>query len=132
MAIARVVEGLVLRAANRIGLLADVAEEMAGQGVDILAIGAYEKAGQGEFRLVTSDNEAVADIAVEFGASVEREDVVMVDLAERPGALAEVAGRLAVDGVDIEWLYATTGDGTATIAVIKTGDPSRTADLLNA
>ncbi len=127
---ARVAEELFLAAPNRIGLLADIAERLAASGVDIKAIGAYEKGGRGEFMMITSDNDLAAREAEALGADVERNKVVVVEMDDRPGALASAAHRLAAAEIDIDWVYATTGGvGTATV-VFKTAEPERTAQIL--
>lgn len=129
---ARVLEELLVTAPTKVGLLAEVTGAIAGAGVDIHAMGAYDKGGNGEFLLITSDNDAAAAAIAAAGAAVERNDVVAVDLADSPGALAGVARMLAGAGVNVDWVYATTGDGLYTLAVLKVADPARAVEILTA
>lgn len=127
---ARVAEELRVTAPTKVGLLAEIAGAIAGAGVDIHAMGAYDKAGNGEFLLITSDNDAAAAAIEATGATVERDVVVAVDLTDSPGALAGVARTLAAAGVNVDWVYATTGDGLYTLAVLKVADPAGAVEVL--
>jgi hypothetical protein len=130
MADARVVEELFVKAPTKVGLLAELTEALAAAGVDIRAIGAYDKGAQGEFMLLTGDNTAAESVLAEMGAAVERNQVVVVSLEQRAGQLQDVSRRLADAGVNVDWVYATTGDGEHTNVVIRTADAERTAQIL--
>ena len=47
---------IMFKAPTRVGLLADVTEALRDAGVNILAIGAYDKGDMGEFLMITSNN----------------------------------------------------------------------------
>ena len=126
----RVVEELFVKAPTKVGLLADVTKNLANAGVDIRAIGAYDKENQGEFMLLTGDNDAAVRALDDLGATVERNEVVVVDLEQRAGQLASIGEKLSAAGVNVDWIYATTGDGEHTNVVIKTSDAEKTAQVL--
>jgi hypothetical protein len=131
MADVRVVEELFVKAPTKVGLLADVTEALADEGVDIRAIGAYDKGENGEFMLVTGDNTAAQRVLQDMGAHVERNMVVVVSLEQRAGQLQMVSRALADAGVNVSWVYATTGDGEHTNVILRTADPERTAQVLS-
>jgi hypothetical protein len=126
----RVVEELFVKAPTKIGLLADVTKKLADAGVDIRAIGAYDKASSGEFMLLTGDNDAAEAALADLGATVERNDVVIVQLEQRAGQLALIGEKLGAAKVNVDWIYATTGDGEHTNVVLKTSDAEKTAQVL--
>jgi hypothetical protein len=129
---ARLVQELFVTAPNRVGLLAQVTEAIFDAGVDIWAIGAYEKDGRGEFMIVTSDNEkATVALANIINMSVERKDVVMLDLPAEPGSLAKAAAKLARADIDVRWIYGTAGDGPRVSLVLRMADPIGAVDVLN-
>jgi hypothetical protein len=130
MADVRVMEELFVKAPTKVGLLAEVTEELAAAGVDIRGIGAYDKDDQGEFMLLTGDNGAAEEILVDMGASVERNDVVVVTMEQRAGELQKISRTLADAGINVNWVYATTGDGSHTNVVLRTDDAMRTAEVL--
>lgn len=130
---ARVVQEVFVTAPNKVGLLAQVTEAISEADVDIYAIAAYEKEGRGEFMIVTSDNErATAALANIINMSVERKDVVMLDLPAEPGSLAKAAAKLAHENVDIRWIYGTAGDATRVSIVLRVNDPVGAVKILNA
>jgi hypothetical protein len=129
---ARVVQELFVTAPNRVGLLAQVTEAIHDTGVDIHAIGAYEKDGRGEFMIVTGDNEkATAALANIINMSVERKDVVMLDLPAEAGSLAKAAAKLARADIDVRWIYGTAGDGNRVSLVLRLADPIGAVKVLN-
>ena len=91
MAIARMTEEIVAAVPARVGLLADVSEAVKAAGVNITAISAYERDGQGVFLLVTDDNAKASVALARLNADIRVKDVVIVELPDRPGALEDVA-----------------------------------------
>jgi len=130
MADVRIAEELFVKAPAHVGLLAEVAEALAAAGVDIRALGAYEKDGMGEFMMLTGDNTTAEKILVDMGATVERNEVVVFSLEQRAGELQHMTKVLADARIDVHWIYATTGDGEHTNVVIRTADSERTAKVL--
>ena len=129
---ARVAQEIFVTAPNRVGLLAQVTEAIAGAGVDIYAIAAYEKDGRGEFMIVTSDNDsATTALANIINMSVERKDVVMLDLPAEPGSLARASAKLAHENIDIRWIYGTAGDARRVSLVLRVADPFGAVKILN-
>jgi hypothetical protein len=108
---------LVLNLQSKPGVLANVAGVLGKAGVNIEGICAVETAGRGKIRLLTSDA-AKAEAALK-AAKIRcgREEAISVPLENRPGAVAEVAQKLAQAKVNIKCAYATTG-GAAQAAVV--------------
>lgn len=115
----------------RVGLLADVASGLGAHGINIVAIGAYDKSGMGEFYLMTDDNDAATRLLVDMGAEVVENAVVVIDLEERPGSLGEAARAIADGGVNISWVYATTSGAGREMAVFRTADNEAAVALVN-
>jgi hypothetical protein len=100
------------------GVLAKICGALASAGVNIVALCAAEGAGRGKLRLVVSDpkraREALAAAKIRSG----EEPALLLSLEDRPGALAEVAGRLAAAKINIKCAYATTpGAGPARVVL---------------
>lgn len=115
---------------SRIGLLAEVAEAVGDAGVDIRAIGAYDKNDMGEFMMVVSDTELAKSALNEIGIEAVEKTVVTVEVSDRPGALAAIARKVSDAGINIGWVYATTGGGPTAMIVLRTKDDRRVAELL--
>jgi hypothetical protein len=121
---------LVCTMPTRVGLLADVAEALSKSGVNIVAISGYERDGEAKFLLVTSDN-ADARIALDrFNADVREKSVVIAEMPNTPGALEEIAKKIAEADINVEYCYGTVGAHETASVVFKTTDDAKTLALL--
>ena len=111
---------IVFRAPTRVGLLADVTSALHGAGVNILAIGAYDKGDVGEFLLLTSNNKDAFASLKALGGTVDMVPVVVAEVANEPGELARIAARLAEHGINVDQIHATTTDAPTAMLVLKT------------
>ncbi len=125
-----VTEELFATGPDRVGLLASVSAAVADAGVNIVAIAGYQKDGQGEFIVLTGDDDAAEAALLRAGFEVARRPVAVVELDETVGALAEVAARAADAGIDIHWVFATSGDGRHAKAVFRCDDAAAFADAV--
>jgi hypothetical protein len=116
---------------TRVGLLAEVTEVLRDAGVDIRAIGAYDKDDHGEFMLIVSDAPLAKMALGRIGINAVEKSVVTVEVPDTPGALAEVARKIADGGVNIGWVYATTSGAPTATLVLRTEDNDRVAQLLS-
>ena len=101
---------LVVSLADKPGTLADLCSVLGKAEVNIIAVFAPEAKGTGTVRvMVTVDDLAVARAALkERKFSFSEEEVLDVELDNRPGAFAELAGKLAHAKINIRYAYATT------------------------
>jgi hypothetical protein len=94
------------------GQLATLGEATGAAGVNIDGMCAFTGEGRGIIHLLIA-NGAVAravDALEQAGLGVaDRRPVLVIDVEDRPGSLAELARELADAGVNIELLYSTFG-----------------------
>ena len=111
---------LTLTLQSKPGVLAKVCQALARAGVNITAICAAETAGRGKLRLVVSDPGRAKEALKAAKLRCGEEQVLMLTLEDRPGALARVAERLAAAKINIKCAYATTGGmgGTSMVVVL--------------
>jgi hypothetical protein len=110
---------MFFKAPTRVGLLADVTEALRDAGVNLLAIGAYDKGDFGEFLMITDNNKAAGEALAGMGGEIDMASVIVLELANEPGALAAVARRLADHGVNIAQIHATTSDSATAMIVLR-------------
>jgi hypothetical protein len=110
---------LVLNLQSKPGVLANLAGALGSAGVNIEGICAVETAGRGKIRLLASDAARAEDALKAAKIRCGREEAISVSLEHRPGALAEVAQKLAKAKVNIKCVYATTS-GLGHVAVVLT------------
>lgn len=131
MSTGRLTEQLVCSMPTRVGLLADVAEAMRQAGVNIMAISAYEREGEGKFLMVTDDNAKATEAMARLGAKVRARGVVAVEMPNRVGALDDVARKIAEAAVNIDYVYGTGGGAETATVIFATGDDDEVVELIN-
>lgn len=111
MAKARLGKQLLAVTENKVGMLAEVCAEVSGAGVNIQAINAYGIGEKANFRLLSDNNQKAKEILQAKGYEVNEQDVVLVELPNRVGALKETGEKLKAKGVDLMYIYGTTCSG---------------------
>lgn len=91
--------------ANRPGMLAMLAEQLASAGVNIEALAAYGFGEQGRAHLMVGDAASVRGLLRRAGLFFDEREVLATTLSHEPGAVAAMARSLADAGVNIEALY---------------------------
>ena len=101
------------------GELARLGESTGAAGVNIQGMCAFTGEGRGIIHVLIAD-EAVerAVTAVEAAGLgvVDRREVLVIDIEDRPGSLGELARELADASVNIELMYTTFGGVNVVIA----------------
>lgn len=107
---------LKIRVDNRPGMLGEVASALAEQKVNVRAVNAWVEGGQGVIRLVADKLPAARKALAKRGWTSEEEEVLEVELADKPGSLARLATALGQAGIDIRYVYVgTAGARKATV-----------------
>jgi hypothetical protein len=100
---------LVIDIENKPGALARVAAAISDAGVNIAAatcIGAGERA---ELHILVPHAEAAKHaLAISHLAVTREREVVIVDVEDRPGVLADLTRKIARAGVDLDLVYVAT------------------------
>jgi hypothetical protein len=92
------------------GALADLGEATGGAKVNIEGMCATTGGGQGEIHILVEDVEATQEALEAAGLEVSGDqEVLVVEVEDRPGTMAAVARRLGDAGVNIEFAYTTFG-----------------------
>lgn len=98
-----------IAAPHKKGSLADLAEEMGRENINIEGISALEHDGSIIFHLLTTDKAATTRAINKVGYNVTRETEVIVERVEdRPGMLAKVTRRIADADINLTTAYLAT------------------------
>ena len=101
------------------GQLAKLGEATGRAGVNIEGMCAFTGEGRGIIHLLVADdavNRAVGALERADMGIADRREVLVVDVANQPGSLGELARQLTGAGVNIELLYTTFGGVRMVIA----------------
>jgi hypothetical protein len=101
------------------GQLATLGEATGAAGVNIEGMCAFTGEGRGIIHLLISDDavgRAVEALKAAGMGIADQREVLVVDVANQPGSLGEMARELSDAGVNIELLYTTFGGVKLVIA----------------
>ncbi len=113
------------------GQLAKVCEICGNAGVNIDAIVVYENEGKALFMMCTSDNAKAIEALEAMGRMVRETEVIIVDVENTPGKLAEVAKKIGDAGINLEYVYGSTGArGQTAFVVINSDNNEKVMELL--
>ncbi|MHA3773353.1 ACT domain-containing protein [Verrucomicrobiota bacterium sgz303538] len=109
---------------NKPGTLADVCKELANAKINIFALSISDTTDYSVVRMVVSEPQKALHLLGERGVLVVENDVLLIENANKPGTLAEIAHRLAKAKINIEYAYLSTSPtskkGLAVIRVSET------------
>ena len=91
--------------ADRPGELARVTEALSAAAVNIRAIANESKHHASFLRVVTQDGATTEKALTNAGLKYELNEILNLELLDRPGELAKVSRRLARGGIDVHSIY---------------------------
>ncbi len=116
---------------DRPGLLAQVTSALTDAKVNINSICAYGMEGRAFFMLITDSNAKAKKTLAKLSVTVIEEDVCAVEMPNKAGALHKVAKRIADAGININYLYGTTGAGRSSICIFSSSDDKKALKAIN-
>ena len=100
---------LVIDIENSPGALAEVAAAISDAGVNIAAATCIRPGQRAELHILVPHAEAARhSLAISHLAVTREHEVVVVDIEDRPGALADLARRIGEAGVNLDLVYIAT------------------------
>jgi hypothetical protein len=100
---------LVIDIENKPGALAEVATAISDAGVNIAAATCIGPGERAELHILVPHAEAVKHaLAISHVAVTREREVVVVDVEDRPGVLADLARKIAAAGVNLDLVYVAT------------------------
>ena len=91
---------------NKAGRLAQITRILGAVGVNILTLSLADTADFGILRLLVSDNDKAYEALKKEGFTVGRNEVLAIEVPDRPGGLADFLEILRVNEINIEYMYA--------------------------
>jgi hypothetical protein len=115
---------LVIDIENTPGALARVAAAVSDAGVNIAAATCVGPGERAELHILVPHAEAAKHaLAISHVAVTREREVVVVDVEDRPGVLADLARKIAAAGVNLDLVYVATRDrvvfGAADVAALR-------------
>jgi hypothetical protein len=116
---------LVIDVENTPGALSRVADAISDAGVNIAAATCVGVGDRAELHILVPHGEAVKHaLAISHVAVTGEREVVVVDVEDRPGVLADLTRKIARAGVNLDLVYVATRNrivfGSGDIAALRT------------
>jgi hypothetical protein len=123
------VEQITVLLDNRPGILADLCAHLADQKINIRAMTTLESPQPGA-RLVVSNPTAVKQTLAEAGVTFTTTACLAFEMPNHPGGLAHIARVLALAGINIDFIYASsTSSSAVALGIFGVSNPERAVGL---
>lgn len=129
MAKATKVKEIVATTPNKVGMLAEITNAISDAGVNILAISAHSMGDKAKFYIITENNQKAMEALKRKKLSAIESDAVSVSLSNKVGAAKELANKLAKAGIDLDYCYGSTGNGSEALLIFSTKDINKALEL---
>jgi hypothetical protein len=118
---------------NAPGRLLQVAQALGEAGIDIRALQVADVGEFGVLRLLVSDVAQARQILMNRNMPARVEDVVAVEMDDRPGGLARILKPLLEGGISINYAYGLVGASSGkSVMVFRFSDNEKALVLLQA
>ena len=116
---------------NKEGKLREITDILAKAGIDIRALSIADTSEFGILRLIVRDPQNAKALLEKNGFVATINDVVGVEINDRPGGLAEIVRLFAERDINMEYMYAfLTRTENKAYLVVRVDDASEVENLL--
>ena len=121
---------IIVTVENKVGELAEIAQLIKDNNINILAISAWVIDDNAFFRLIASNNTRAKEILQTLG-DVDEKEIVIVDMPDEVGQLFMLASRLKDNNIDLDYIHGTTSEpGKATMVVFSSSNNDKAIEVL--
>ena len=92
---------------NKKGRLREVAELLAGKGINIRSLSLADTESFGVLRMIVSEPDRCIDVLKEKDIAARKTPVIAVEVNDRPGGLLEILRIFDSEDINVEYMYAT-------------------------
>jgi len=125
------VEQISIFLENKSGRLAEVTDILARNGINLRALSLADSADFGIFRLIVNDTEKAVSLLKDKGFTIAKNEVIAVEVPDRPGGLAGILSTLQGKGINVEYMYAFARKSEAdAILIFRFDDIGKAIDTL--
>jgi hypothetical protein len=116
---------------NKPGVLAQLTSAFAAAKINIVAMTLVDSQEHGVMRLVVEKPDQARGVLKKLNLPTTETEVLCLELNNRPGALADIAGLLGKNHININYAYVSSGaPGGHTTGIFKVNDLKKAQHLL--
>ncbi|HBL40704.1 MAG TPA: hypothetical protein DDY98_03700 [Ruminococcaceae bacterium] len=117
--------------ANKAGRLAFITKCLADAQVNIRAMCMADTTDYGIFRLIVNDCDTAKTALTDAGLTASITEVIGIEVADKPGALAHAVNLLSDADISVEYAYAfNTPDSGLASVILRVSDNKTACDVL--
>ncbi len=116
---------------NETGVLGQIVATLALADIYIIHLLAYSVKSKGFFQIITRDNSKAQQALQHLVKKIEERDVLVVEFENKVGTLAPVVRLLGSNGIGVDSVYGTSGDGFKIVGIFSTNDNKKAAEIIN-
>ena len=131
MARAFVSQELCFEVKNETGALGQITKTLAIAEVYIIHLSAYTVKTKGYFQMITRDNTKAKEALKHLAPKIAERDVLVVEFENKVGTLSPVARLLGSNGIGVDNVYGTSGDGFKIVGIFATQNNKKAAEIIN-
>ena len=132
MATMRIMPQFAVFLDNRPGTLSRTCQALAAAKINIEALSILDTVDHAIVRMIVDKPKEAEQVLSKQNAMVQRHDVIVMDVPNQVGALAQIAERLAQAGINMEYAYCTSSSQhNAGAIVLRTNDLEATINALS-
>ena len=113
---------LKVRVDDRPGMLGEIASALGEKKINVRAVNGWVEDGQGVVRLVVDKAAAAKKILASRGWQPEEQELLELEVADKPGTLGVLAKKLGDAGVNIKHIFVGVGGGKKATLFIAVSD----------
>lgn len=121
---------LKFKVPDRPGMLGEVTTALSEKKVNLRALNAWVEGSEGVIRVVVDKHAVAKKLLAQKGWTPEERDVIEIELADKPGALADAATRLGAAGVNITHVFVGTGGARKATVFLGVSDVAAASKAL--
>ena len=103
---------------NKLGRLAKVTRILGENNIDICALSVADTTDFGILRLIVDRPDEAKQVLADNGFTVSINDVIAIEVEDKPGGLAKTLSVLDDKGISIEYMYAFVGNSNSNNALV--------------
>jgi hypothetical protein len=115
-------KALKVKVEDRPGVLGEIASSLGAKSINVRAVHGWAEAGQGVVCIVVDKLAAANRLLATRGLNPQEEEVLELELVNKPGTLGEVTKVLGDAGVNIKYVFIGAGGGRKTLVYFAVSD----------
>lgn len=116
---------IILVSSNKLGTFVKISSIIAGAGANINAMVARGEKKLAYFHIIADPHIKAMNALKKADFKVTNEDVILVEMANKPGEIQKVAEKIADAGIDILYNYGSAGSGRTSFCVFRTDNDKK-------